>query len=311
MDTLDFAGRRVMAFVPHQDDEVIGMGGHIAHAARTAADLRVVLVTDGAACGGVNRMLGGWDCRPMAALDPDADPALTAEHDAQLVARDDGSGKMRHAHVLPFDLCDAPDRATNSFSAAWGKQRDAEFLAVLETLGVPREQVSLAYWDPASPEHIKDGQTSVDGASLTPEAAAERYGRVAQHYFAQFQPEIVLTMGPYEFAEPPNDHWSCAHGVHQAAAGCPTVQRVQYHHSGVHYRHIAAGGQVLGQEVRLTDDLWAIKQAALRTYLRWSPAQGWFATAAHSVPDTFAALLAQQGGRMEHVSEGPVTGLEK
>lgn len=309
MHSMNFFGRRILAIVPHQDDEVIGMGGHLAHAARVASELNLVLVTDGAACGGVNRMLCRWDCRRLAAVGA-GDLPLVDAHDAALVPGQDGPDAVRHApgDVLPFDIADAPDRATNTFSAAWGKQRETEFLAVATTLGVRRAHITFAYWDPASPERIKDGQTAVDGRPLQPADMTDRFARVAAHYIARFQPEIVITMAPYEFMPPPNDHWACATGVERAAAGSGCVERVVYIHSGVHYQHIVKGGEPIGRPVKLGDDLWAIKQDALRQYMRWDPANGWFATAAHSVPETFAALFTGAGAT-EYASDSPVTGL--
>jgi len=41
--------RRVLAFAPHPDDEVFGCGGVLAHYAAAGAEVRVVVVTDGAA----------------------------------------------------------------------------------------------------------------------------------------------------------------------------------------------------------------------------------------------------------------------
>jgi hypothetical protein len=170
-----------------------------------------------------------------------------------------------------------------------------------EALGIPRRNIILAYWDPYAPEHIKDGQISVGGVALTPERMTERYARVAEYYLRQLRPEIVMTMAPYEFMDPPNDHWACATGVTQAAraVGC---DRVVYNHSGVLYQHIYFGREgTLGERVELPPDLWEIKLRALHEYLRWDPSHGWFATAAHSVPMTFRALLTG-GGRFEYQS---------
>lgn len=41
--------RRVLAFAPHPDDEIFGCGGVLAHYAAEGAEVRVVIVTDGAA----------------------------------------------------------------------------------------------------------------------------------------------------------------------------------------------------------------------------------------------------------------------
>ncbi len=340
LSDLAFENRRVLAIVPHQDDEVIGMGGQLAWAARVAASLHLVLVTDGAACGGVNRFLGKWDCCRLADLgcpdgqegetdgetcrlerlaeyhpgDPDKgiqprmiweplvsrSPELEA-HDAALVPGH-GDETWRHdpRHNVPFDVIPDPDRAPGTASPAWGKQRDHEFLAVAETLGVARENIRFAYWDPECPVHIKDGQVAVDGAPLANARMAERYAAVARHYFDLLQPEVVVTMAPYEFLPPPNDHWAIAEGVRAAAAECG-VGQVFYSHSGMLYQRLARGEGGIGEPLVLDEPLWRRKRDALRRYLKWDPAGGWFATAAHSVPETFRALFAGAGA-VEFVS---------
>ena len=48
-ETSTFAGRRIVVFAPHPDDEVLGCGGALADLVDRGARLDVVLVTDGAA----------------------------------------------------------------------------------------------------------------------------------------------------------------------------------------------------------------------------------------------------------------------
>jgi LmbE family N-acetylglucosaminyl deacetylase len=340
LSDLAFENRRVLAIVPHQDDEVIGMGGQLAWAAGVAASLHVVLVTDGAACGGVNRFLGQWDCCRFTELgsvetqrgeedratcrleklaefhpgDPDKgiEPRMVWEplvsespeleaHDAALIPGQ-GDGTWRHdpRHRLPFDVIPDPDRTTGTASPAWGKQRDFEFLGVAAALGIARENIRFAYWDPECPVHIKDGQVAVGGASLSNAQMAERYAAVARHYFDRLQPDVVVTMAPYEFLPPPNDHWAMAEGVRAAAAECG-VGQVLYNHSGMLYQRLARGDGGIGDPLSLGDLLWQSKREALRQYLKWDPAGGWFATAAHSVPETFRALFAGAGAT-EYIS---------
>lgn len=294
-----FDGKRVLAIVPHQDDEVIGMGGQVAYAAMAAASLQLVLVTDGAADGGAKSLGGEWPCARFCDVADHPNPELEA-HDATLRQRDDGTWWHCAEHAPPFEYVSDPERAPGFACPAWGKQRDFEFIEVAQALGVPRENITLAYWDPAAPERIKDGQTARGGKPLTGEEQAERYARVAAHYFAGFRPDIVITMAPYEFLDAPNDHWAIAHGVRQAASAAG-IERVLYNHSGMLYRHIQSGGGPMGEALELPALIWDIKRRALRQYLRWNPAGGWFATAAHSVAPTFQALLSG-AGRIEYIS---------
>jgi LmbE family N-acetylglucosaminyl deacetylase len=81
-------GSPLLALAPHPDDEVFGCGGALLQAARSGADVRVVVVTDGGAQGGVSvrreesraaaRRLGlpepvfwGFADRSLEAADPD------------------------------------------------------------------------------------------------------------------------------------------------------------------------------------------------------------------------------------------------
>lgn len=296
-----FSGKRVVAVIPHQDDEVIGMGGHLAHACRVAKSVHLVLVTDGAACGGVKCLRGLWPCYHLATLGGEPGQGLE-QHDALLVRGEDGYDYHPAPHHPPFDIIEDRERAPGTASIGWGKQRDYEFLHVAQALGIPRRNIIFAYWDPYAPDHIKDGQIAIGDTPLTPEQMSARYARVAEHYLRQLRPDIVITMAPYEYMAPPNDHWAGAVGVTQAAraVGC---ERIQFNHSGVLYQHIFHGGEgYIGQRVELPPDIWEIKRRALNEYMRWDPAGGWFATAAHSVAETFRALLAGGCGRFEYFS---------
>lgn len=298
-------GKRVLVLVPHQDDEVIGMGGQVALACRRAASVHVVLITDGAADAGCRCIRGEAPCLYMAPFGEQGDPGRAA-HDSALIEGADG--RPRHLPATPpaFAVSADADRAPGFSCDGWGRQRAAEFVHVCRALGVPEANVVRAYWDDSCPEHVKDGQIAREGIALTPDAMRERYARVAAHYMALFSPAVVFTMAPYEFAPPPNDHWAVAHGVADAARrhGNP---RVCYFHSGVHYRHVRAGGNHLGRRLELPSGIWAVKRHALAQYMRWDPAGGWYATALHSVPATFDALLSG-GGRYEYVSDRPDSG---
>ena len=163
-----------------------------------------------------------------------------------------------------------------------------------------------AYWDCGAPEQIKDGQIALAGTKLAPEAMSRRYADVARHYFGMLKPEVVFTMAPYEFMAPPNDHWAIACGVESVGRACG-VERVFFAHSGVHYRHVRAGGAHLGRRIELSPEDWDTKRRALHQYMRWDPGGGWYATALHSVPTTFEALL-DGGGRFEYMSDDSRSG---
>jgi LmbE family N-acetylglucosaminyl deacetylase len=298
----ELGGKRVVAIVPHQDDEVIGMGGHLAVACRVAASVHVVLVTDGAADSGVKRVCGLAPCCEIAQMGDSGD-AGRAAHDSGLVDAKEGRKYHRCALRPPFAIAPDAERAPGFSCDEWGRQRLKEFRQVCATLGVTADHVIAAYWDPASPERIKDGQVACGGEKLEPAAMSRRYASVARHYFEILRPEVVFTMGPYEFMAPPNDHWAMACGVEEAARDCG-VQRVFYAHSGVHYRHVRSGGAHIGRRVELPTEAWDAKRRALHQYMRWDPDCGWFATAWHSVSNTFEALL-QGGGRYEYMSDRP------
>jgi LmbE family N-acetylglucosaminyl deacetylase len=161
----------------------------------------------------------------------------------------------------------------------------------------------LAYWNHRAPERIKDGQTHLRGVELTMDGMKERYARVAEFYFRKLLPDVVLTMAPYEYTPPPNDHWACAHGVMEAATRCDIVH-VYYSHSGIVYQHVHHGSAYLGRRVELKPSIWEAKIKALGQYMRWEPENGWYATALHSVPKTFHALLSGCG-RHEYINDHP------
>ena len=191
----DLSGKRVVAIVPHQDDEVIGMGGHLAVACRVAASIHVVLVTDGAADSGVKCVNGLVPCLEIAGLGDAGDPGRAA-HDAMLVA--DSEGRRLHRRPLPppFAIESDTERAPGFSCEEWGRQRLKEFRQVCEALGVPAGNMIAAYWDCGAPEQIKDGQIALAGTKLAPEAMSRRYADVARHYFGMLKPEVVFTMAP-------------------------------------------------------------------------------------------------------------------
>ncbi len=291
MNEFALANKHVLAIIPHQDDEVIGMGGVLAHACLCARSVHVVLVTDGAADSGFLSVEGLCPCMRWNGIAADISPE-THEHDFQLARRE--SGEWFHPQpehpIFPKESDD--ERATGFACPEWGRRRDGDFLRVCEALGVGRGRVTLAFHDPDAPEHIKDGQIAVDGHPLSPEDMAERYARVVRYYIVQFRPDIILTTAPYEFTPAPNDHWAMAHGAAREAEQF-SVARVFYHASGRLFRHIHDGGALPPglRAVELPEDIWEIKRHAIQEYFRWDPVQGHYATAGHSVPQTFRAIL--------------------
>ncbi|HNT34437.1 MAG TPA: PIG-L family deacetylase [bacterium] len=296
-------GKRVLAIVPHQDDEVIGMGGSIAWACEVAESLDLVLVTDGASTLSALTVSGLSSCCRFVGIDPEREADLLA-HDASLTEKE--NGELHHHPDLAdrFKMEPDPERLGGRGSVSWGRQRDREFLSVAEQLGVSSSRIHLAYHDPSSPCAIKDGQIALGGRELSPEDRVARYAEVASHYFKRLSPDVVFTMAPYEFAPPPNDHWAMAHGAEQAARDC-SIETVFYFHSGIHYQHVLKGGAHLGKRILLPENLWSVKKNGLREYLRWSPDEGWFATAPHSVYKTFCAIFSGEG-RYEYVSDNPL-----
>lgn len=302
ISTFDVTGRRVLAILPHQDDEVIGLGGRLAWAVRNALSVHLVLATDGAADGGVKSVLGHTACARLCNVVDKPTPGIIA-HDATLVVDGDGTPRHRWTSPPPFPIHSDPDRAPGFECPVWGRQRDIEFLQVAATLGIPRENIVFAYWDPECPAHIKDGQTGINGESLGATGMAERYERLARHYIDRLRPDVIFTMAPYEYMDAPNDHWAIGKGVEAAAAD--RVGMVKYSHSGFLYMHLMNGGSPEGDAFALSDELWDIKRRALMQYFQWDPARGLFATAAHSVPNTFKAILSSFG-RVEYLSDEPV-----
>jgi LmbE family N-acetylglucosaminyl deacetylase len=300
MQAFDPAGQRVLAIVPHQDDEVIGMGGQIAMACRTARSVHVVLVTDGAADAGSKCLCG---LAPCFAFGPHTGSG-SADHDATLERGSDG-GLFHTSVTAPAWFRVEPDaeREPGFACEGWGKQRTAEFAQVCRTLGVPGGNTIAAYWDPLAPERIKDGQVACAGRLLTPMERAARYARVASHYITLLRPQLILTMAPYEYAEPPNDHWAVSHGVCDAARSHGGIP-VRYSHSGALYQRVRSGAPPIGRPFELPSDIWDIKRRALAEYMRWDPDRGRYATALHSVPRTFEALL-DDAGRTEYISDQP------
>ncbi len=290
IEDLGIKNRHVLAFIPHQDDELIGMGGTLAYACREAKSVHLVLVTDGAADGGFLSARGIWKCSRLSGLSQYFNEEELHEHDGGLIHEEDGTWWHSSPNELPFYEHSDPDRAPGFGCPAWGKQRDFEFLHVAQALGIKRSNIRMAYWDPSSPLHIKDGQIAINARALSDEEMYLQYARVAQYYLRKLSPDIICTMAPYENQTEPNDHWACAMGVQKAAEELD-IPSVLYHHSGFLYRQIFDGGDSIGERIVLPKHSWNTKLDAMQYYFRWNPAQGWFATAAHSVPQTFKAIL--------------------
>lgn len=293
IEDLGISNRHVLAFVPHQDDELIGMGGTLSYACREAKSIHLVLVTDGAADAGFLSARGIWKCTKLGDFGRFFDNEELLRHDDGLIEEEDGTWWHSPPNELPFHENSDPDRAPGFECPTWGKQRDFEFLHVAQALGIDRSQIRMAYWDPDSPLHIKDGQIALKARALSEEEMYTRYARVAEYYIRTLTPDIICTMAPYENQTEPNDHWACAMGVQQAAEEL-SVPSVLYHHSGFLYRQIFDGGDSIGEKISLPETSWNTKLEAMQYYFRWNPAQGWFATAAHSVPQTFKAILEGQ-----------------
>ncbi|HPB30287.1 MAG TPA: PIG-L family deacetylase [Candidatus Sumerlaeota bacterium] len=291
MKELGLANKTVLAIIPHQDDEVIGMGGVLAHACLCARSVHVVLVTDGAADSGCLSVEGFHPCMRWNDIAADISPG-THEHDLHLARGESGEWFHPQPEHPLFPKESNDERVTGFACPEWGRRRDEDFLRVCEALGVGSSQVTFAFHDPDAPEHIKDGQTAVDGRPLSPEEMAERYAQVAGHYIKHFQPDVLLTTAPYEFTPAPNDHWAMAHGAARAAEDF-SVARVFYHASGRLYRHIHDGGALPPglRAVELPEAIWEIKRRAIGEYFRWDPTRKLYATAGHSVPQTFRAIL--------------------
>ncbi len=290
IEDLGIKDRHVMAIVPHQDDELIGMGGTLAYAAQEAKSLHLVLVTDGAADAGFLSVRGIWKCTRLSEFAEFFNAEELQAHDEGLVEEEDGTWWHSPPNEIPFFEHSDSEREPGFGCPTWGKQRDFEFLHVTNALGIPRDSIQMAFWDPDSPLHIKDGQIAINGRPLSEEEMSHRYARVAEYYIRRFSPDIICTMAPYENRTDPNDHRACALGVQKAAEEL-NVPSVLYHHSGFLYRQIYEGGASLGEKIVLPESCWNIKRAAIPCYFRWNPARGWFATAAHSVPQTFRAIL--------------------
>lgn len=290
----DFTGQKVLVLVPHQDDELIGMGGQVSAAARTAKSCRVVLMTDGAADGGSKSMVGLERCSRLSEL-PGCDCPELRAHDATLVNYPaDNAWYHSRRDFPPFGVMLDEERVTGFECPAWGILRCTDFFRSCEALGVERENVYFSYWDPECPISIKDGQCAFEGRPLSDDARVWRYHELAAHYIQRFLPDVILTMAPYEAAPPPNDHWACAHGVTRAARAAG-IRDVRYAHSSYVYKRMAAGENVdeyADVTVPLTVEMREAKMRACREYLRWDPARGHFATAAHSVPLALGAIMS-------------------